>query len=88
VERKTAAGGQNEYLVPAAGSRQLNGLDLFQARDFFEEHLFHPLFKGHLRHGAAFAGPRESDFYYTVVYFNKFNVAPVTLQHGTNLFQG
>jgi hypothetical protein len=88
VEGKTAAGGQNEYLVPAAGSRQLNGLDLFQARDFFKEQLFHPLFKGHLRHGAAFAGPRESDFDYTVVYFNKFNVAPVALQHGTNLFQG
>jgi hypothetical protein len=81
-------GGQNENLVPAPNPRQLNGLDLFQARDFFQEQLFHPLFKGHLRHGAALAGPRESDFDYAVVHFNEFNIAPITLQHGANLFQG
>jgi hypothetical protein len=42
------AGGPNESLGPAADPRRLNGLDLFQARDFFQEQLFHPLFQGHL----------------------------------------
>jgi hypothetical protein len=73
-----------------AGRRptSLNGLDFFEARDFFEEHLFHPLFQGHLRHGAAFAGSRKTDFDHAVIHFNEFNIAPITLEHGTNLFQG
>ena len=78
-QRRNLAEGKNrgaaERKLPA-GRRPtpLNGLDLFQARDFFQEQLFHPLFQGHLRHGAAFAGPRETDFDHAVVHFNEFNI--------------
>jgi hypothetical protein len=45
---KAGAGGPRRSPAPAADPDRLNRLDLFEARDFLHEELFHPLFQGHL----------------------------------------